>query len=95
MAILPGCTDVGNESNSKQCIGCSLDLIKALLFAKYIPDGSRLCDQYAVIAGCGCSNDKGVGFVKSLKILNPPDPTLVCSTSGKLRPRFAKFSCPN
>jgi hypothetical protein len=55
--------------------------------SKYTRVGSRACDQFAILTGCGCLDGNEIGFVKPLKIVNPPGESVTCQT-----PKGARFA---
>lgn len=81
---ITGCSSA-SEAPKKKLIGGTNAQNYALLLAQYVKSGSRKCEQYALLSGCGCASDvtNTVGFVKKLNILNKPDPNFdksMCET---------------
>jgi hypothetical protein len=68
------------------CMGCSSDTNRILLMSKYIRVGSRACDQFAILTGCGCLDGNEIGYVRPLVIVNPPGESVTCET-----PKGARF----
>jgi len=77
MPDLTGCPILPERRPTKALIGGTNKQNYDLLLSKYIQAGSRVCEQYALVTGCGCDVANEAGFVTE-----PIVPNRVSAASG-------------